>query len=50
MAEATRLFDDPAAHTAMIAALNSFGDGWVARRIVDVLCGGSVSLDASHTI
>jgi UDP-N-acetylglucosamine 2-epimerase (non-hydrolysing) len=48
--EATRLLDDPAAHAAMTSAVNPFGDGRAARRIVDVLCQSSVCLDASHTI
>jgi UDP-N-acetylglucosamine 2-epimerase len=35
--EAARLLDDPAAHQAMARAVNPFGDGHAAERIVSIL-------------
>ncbi|MBI5830457.1 MAG: UDP-N-acetylglucosamine 2-epimerase, partial [Chloroflexi bacterium] len=35
--EAMRLLDDPAAHAAMAQAVNPFGDGHAAERIVQLL-------------
>ncbi|MBI3764703.1 MAG: UDP-N-acetylglucosamine 2-epimerase (non-hydrolyzing) [Chloroflexi bacterium] len=37
VAEASRLLDDPAAHAAMARAVNPFGDGRAAERIVSIL-------------
>ncbi len=37
VAEAFRLLDDPAAHSAMARAVNPFGDGHAAERIVSIL-------------
>ncbi|WP_347302481.1 UDP-N-acetylglucosamine 2-epimerase (non-hydrolyzing) [Croceibacterium sp. TMG7-5b_MA50] len=37
LVEATRLLDDPAAHTAMARAHNPFGDGRSAARITDLM-------------
>ncbi len=37
LAEARRLLDDPAAHTAMARAVNPYGDGHAAERIVEAL-------------
>jgi UDP-N-acetylglucosamine 2-epimerase (non-hydrolysing) len=37
LAEATRLLDDPAAHAAMAQAVNPYGDGHAAERIVEAL-------------
>lgn len=39
VAEASRLLDDPAAHAAMARAVNPFGDGRAAKRIVSILLG-----------
>jgi UDP-N-acetylglucosamine 2-epimerase len=36
-AEAAKLLDDPVAHTAMARAVNPFGDGHAAERIVSIL-------------
>jgi len=35
--ETRRLLDDPAAHAAMSQAVNPYGDGQAARRIVDAI-------------
>jgi UDP-N-acetylglucosamine 2-epimerase (non-hydrolysing) len=40
VSEATRLLDDPQAHAAMAQAINPYGDGLAAKRIVDVLLTG----------
>jgi UDP-N-acetylglucosamine 2-epimerase (non-hydrolysing) len=40
VAEVARLLDDPAAHMAMAQAINPYGDGHAAKRIVDVLLYG----------
>lgn len=37
--EAAKLLDDPAAHAAMAKAVNPFGDGHAAERIVSILLG-----------
>jgi UDP-N-acetylglucosamine 2-epimerase (non-hydrolysing) len=37
VAQASRLLDDPAAHSAMARAVNPFGDGHAAERIVSLL-------------
>lgn len=37
--EATRLLDDPQAHAAMAQAVNPYGDGHAAKRIVNALIG-----------
>jgi UDP-N-acetylglucosamine 2-epimerase (non-hydrolysing) len=42
LAEARRLLDDPAAHTAMARAVNPYGDGHAAERIADALLKVSV--------
>jgi UDP-N-acetylglucosamine 2-epimerase (non-hydrolysing) len=38
LAAATSLLDEPAAYAAMARAINPFGDGNAAERIVDILC------------
>jgi UDP-N-acetylglucosamine 2-epimerase (non-hydrolysing) len=40
VSEATRLLDEPQAHAAMAQAINPYGDGLAAKRIVDVLLTG----------
>jgi UDP-N-acetylglucosamine 2-epimerase (non-hydrolysing) len=40
VSEATRLLDNPEAHAAMAHAINPYGDGHAAKRIVDVLLKG----------
>ncbi len=42
VAEATRLLDDPQAYRAMARAVNPFGDGHAAERIVSALLGEPV--------
>ena len=37
LTEAAKLLDDPAAHAAMAKAVNPFGDGHAAERIVSIL-------------
>ncbi len=37
LAEACRLLDDPAGHAAMAQAVNPYGDGHAAERIVEAL-------------
>ncbi len=39
LTEAAKLLDDPAAHAAMAKAVNPFGDGHAAERIVSILLG-----------
>lgn len=39
VAAVSRLLDDPAEHAAMARAVNPFGDGMAAQRIVDILLG-----------
>jgi UDP-N-acetylglucosamine 2-epimerase (non-hydrolysing) len=38
VAEASRLLDDPSAHRAMARAVNPYGDGRAAQRIVQAIC------------
>jgi UDP-N-acetylglucosamine 2-epimerase (non-hydrolysing) len=40
VSQATRLLDDPEAYAAMARAINPYGDGRAAKRIVDVLLKG----------
>ncbi|MBI3240801.1 MAG: UDP-N-acetylglucosamine 2-epimerase (non-hydrolyzing) [Chloroflexi bacterium] len=40
LTEAAKLLDDPAAHAAMAKAVNPFGDGHAAERIVSILLRG----------
>ncbi len=42
VAEATRLLDDPAAYAQMSRAVNPYGDGHAAQRIVAALAGGAL--------
>jgi UDP-N-acetylglucosamine 2-epimerase (non-hydrolysing) len=42
VAEATRLLDDPQAYRSMARAVNPFGDGYAAERIVSALLGEPV--------
>jgi UDP-N-acetylglucosamine 2-epimerase len=37
VSEANRLLDDPAAHADMVKAVNPFGDGHAAERIIEAL-------------
>jgi UDP-N-acetylglucosamine 2-epimerase len=43
LTEARRLLDDPSAHQAMARAVNPFGDGHAAERIVEALLNASAA-------
>ncbi|MCY1314180.1 UDP-N-acetylglucosamine 2-epimerase [compost metagenome] len=43
LAEVNRLLDSPDLHAAFSRRINPYGDGQASQRIVDALCGRSVS-------